>query len=195
MDINTGKLASSSTFFQKKIREVESGEKVAKESKIKDSLHSKILNDFNDVKYSDKDFKIRIIENNNRLTNYENELSKIQYMEQRLEQIESLDVVKDKSEIAQIIDESIYNNKNVFDGYVNSNNYLKEDIKKVKEYIFSSYDALENEFKSIEIASQNILSLSPSYSQDSMEEINSADISSAVDVMNVNKKRLMDLIS
>lgn len=195
MDINTGKLASSSTFFQKKIREVESGEKVTKESKIKDSLHSKILNDFNDVKYSDKDFKIRIIENNNRLTNYENELSKIQYMEQRLDRIESLDVVKDKSEIAQIIDESIYNNKNVFDGYVNSNNYLKEDIKKVKEYIVSSYDALENEFKSIEIASQNILSLSPSYSQDSMEEINSADISSAVDVMNVNKKRLMDLIS
>ncbi|HNZ25906.1 MAG TPA: hypothetical protein PK385_04330 [Spirochaetota bacterium] len=195
MDINTGKLAGSSTFFQKKIREVESGVKVAKESKIKDSLHSKILSDFNDVKYSDRDFKTRIIENNNRLTNYENELSKIQYMEQRLEEIESLDVVKDKAEIVRIVDESIYDNKNVFDGYINSGNSLEEDIKKVKEYISSNYGVLENEFKAIEIASQNILSLSPSYSQDSIEEINFADINSAVNVMNVNKKRLMDLIS
>ncbi|MBP7554209.1 MAG: hypothetical protein KA885_12355 [Spirochaetes bacterium] len=195
MDINTGKLAGSSTFFQKKVREAESGVKVTKENKIKDSLHSKILNDFNDVKYSDKDFKIRIIENNNRLTNYENELSKIQYMEQRLEQIESLDVAKDKAEVAKIVDESIYNNKNVFDGYIKSSASFEEDIKKVKEYISSNYNVLENEFKSIEIASQNILSLSPSYSQDSIEEINSTDISSAIDVMNVNKKRLMDLIS
>ncbi|HOJ63658.1 MAG TPA: hypothetical protein PLE45_04485 [Spirochaetota bacterium] len=193
MDINTGKLSSSSNLFNKKVKENDTNNKV---SKVEDRTNSsKILNDFADIKFSSKDFKARIIENNNRLTAYENEISKLQYVEQQISQLEQYIKEKNSNKIRDILDNSIFNNENVLKGYFSSANNVEKEIAAAKEKIEKQYSKLDMEFKAIEIASQNILSLNPNSIKIS-EEI--GDFSSNSDIFNslsVNSKRVLELIS
>ena len=195
MDINTGKLSSSSNLFNKKIKENDLNNKISKEES-KSNNTSKILTDFADIKFNNKDFKARIIENNNRLTTYENEISKLQYVEQQIEKLEKYIKGKNDLKIREILDNSIFNNENVLKDYFSSANNVKEELEKAKIKIEREYSKLDIEFKAIEIANQNILSLNPNSFKIS-EDISSFSSNSNIfdSFSNINSKRVLELIS
>lgn len=195
MDINTGKLSSSSNLFNKKIKESDLNNKISKEQ-TKLSNTSKILTDFADIKFNTKDFKTRIIENNNRLTNYENEVNKLQYVEQQIEKIE--EYLKERSDlkIREILDNSLFNNEKVLKDYFSSIDNISNELNSAKIKIKDQYSKLDMEFKAIEIANQNILSLNPnstSISEDILSFSSRNDIFDSI--TNINTKRVMELIS
>lgn len=194
MNIDTGKLVSNSTLFQKKIKEKESVDSVSKEVK-KSSMDSKILNDFADIKQTGNDYKSRVVENNIKLTNYEESYSMIQFLEQQTERLERLDILSEKEKAIEIIDNSLYKGKNVFSKYEISIHNLAEQIPNIKTDIISSYNQLENEFKAIEIANQNILSINPNFSEKPFDYVKGIDSAIINNTVNLNNKRVMDLIS
>lgn len=194
MDINTGKLSSSSNLFNKKVKENDTNNKVSKLEE-KENNSSKILNDFADIKFSNKDFKARIIENNNRLTSYENEISKLQYVEQQISKLEEYIKERNLPKIRDILDNSIFNNENVLKNYFSSANNVEKEISLAKEKVSLQYSRLDMEFKAIEIASQNILSLNPNSFRISEDITNFSSNSNIFETLSVNSKRVLELIS
>ncbi len=193
MDINTGKLSSSSNLFNKKVKENDLN-KISKENKSNNT--SKLLTDFADIKFNNKDFKSRIIENNNRLTNYEKEISKLQYIEQQIEKLEKYLQEKDNLKIRDILDNSKFNNENVLKDYFSSANNVAKELEQAKNTIQQQYAKLDMEFKAIEIANQNILSLNPNtfkISEDISTFSSNTDIFESIS--NINSKRVLELIS
>jgi hypothetical protein len=160
MDINTGKLASNSSSFFKKIKENDSNKSSKLNDKNNESISKKILEDFNSVKYGDKDFKSKLIKINNQLSKYENELSKIQFIEQKISDIETLLKKKDQNAIEDIIKNSPFNGENVIKEYIPKlEKDVNQQIAETKKAIQDRYNELEKEFKTIEITSQNLMSI------------------------------------
>ena len=77
MNITSDKIISNSNDYQKKIKEDDS----LSITKInKNKMSEKLLKDFSTVSSSDSYIKAKIINNNIRLTNYENNISKNQFI-------------------------------------------------------------------------------------------------------------------
>jgi hypothetical protein len=194
MDINTGKLGSSSDIYLKKLRETEFGNKIS--SKENDHFaKDKLLNDFADVKFDERTFKSRIINNNKQLSEYENNMNEAQFFEQKLNLLSTLDKDLDKNQIIEVLDNSIYNNTNVMKDFFPELDNFYEGLAKAKEALKEQYNKLDKDFKQIEISSQNILSTNLNISHESNVDIGSLEKENILDVLTLNAKRVLELVS
>ncbi|OHD13176.1 MAG: hypothetical protein A2086_09700 [Spirochaetes bacterium GWD1_27_9] len=194
MNINTGKLVSNSELLLKKVKEQDTNNKVVQKTE-NDIPKEKLLKDFADIKFNDNNFKSRIMSNNNRLSTYENELSKIQFIEQKLSIIETAQQGNNTEEISKIINESIFNNEQILKNHFKSNDNLQNDISNLKDVISNSYENLNKEFKAIEIASQNIISTNSKQFNMVEESIQNIGSTNLLNTFNLSNKRVMELIS
>jgi hypothetical protein len=191
MIINTGKLASNSSQFLKKIKENDSANQVNKDER----MTRKILEDFSEVKFSNKQFASRIKNNNRMLTNYEKNLNEVQFIDQKLDEIEEFLANNNQASAESVIRESTYNNSAPLKVLFPTTDNLSDQVEVTRNYIEQRYSELDREFKKIEVASQNMLSL---YSQNSSGSDSIGTIDPQDPLMNtttVNKTRVMDLIS
>ncbi|HPO49419.1 MAG TPA: hypothetical protein PLO89_03755, partial [Spirochaetota bacterium] len=159
MNINTGKLASNSEAFLKKIKEQENGKTVSSINEKSQSIKKKLLNDFADIKFADSSFKGRLLSNNFKLSEYELEYSKNQFVEERLKSLENAYEDNDLKKVTEIINHSVFNNKNVLKDFFPESQNIDDAIYNAKSAIEKNFKLLSKEYKSIEVASQNILSV------------------------------------
>ena len=196
MDINTGKLASSSSLFLKKIKDNDTCKKISNINNEKEKALTKRLQvDFADIKSNDKIFKNRFINLNNQLSKHENELSKTQFIDQNLGVIENLLQQGDTKQITQIIENSIFGNEKILKRFFSSIDNFSLELQKAKQVINNKYSQLDNNFKAIEITSQNIISLYSHSMQVSDNSIKDINLDELVKSTKVNHKRVMDLVS
>jgi hypothetical protein len=194
MDINAGKLASNSTNFLKKIKDNDSNSRISKvENKNSEDLSKKIKIDFASIKNDNKIFKDKIIGINNSLSKYEEELSKNQFIEQKFEEIDAALEKNNIKKANQIIENSAYNSEKVLKEYFKSNN-AADDLENAKVILDQKNSALNEKFKVIEIASQNIISLYSYPLPVSDAKIQNIDINSLYNSTNINAKKVIDLI-
>lgn len=196
MNIDTRTIVSNSNNFQKRVKDSQStdkSEKVLDSNKIT-SADNRVLTDFSDVSKTDSSYKRRVVENNVRLTEYEDNYNRLEFIQQQIEMIEDLDLSKDRAEIASIVENSVYAGVNVFDKYTENRADVAEKISEIKRAVSVETMAMQEEFKSIEITNQNMLSLNKVSDNDvaKIADLSKSELSKA---FNLNNKRVMDLIS
>jgi hypothetical protein len=197
MNIHTGKLASSSTSFIKEAKKQDSSSKISKtQNKKEEVISKKLLKDFPEIKTDNKAYRSRLVNLNQKLTEYESNLSKAQFIEQRLKTIEELLQGNNTDKIYNLINTSLYKNEPVLKDYFIQNKDIEMQLQNAKKNITQTFAELENEFKALEITSQNIISLY-SYPMNINENTikNLTQLEKLVDTTNLNNKRVMDLIS
>lgn len=195
MNINTGKLASGSNLFFKKLKEnssVDLKKKDEKESKISEKLKK----DFFDISSNVDNFKSRIISNNAKLSDYENKLSELQFIKSKNDQISDLYNQNELTEIDKIIQNSKYNNRNVLIDFFNTDSDLKSQIDGLYDYIAQQENRLNKDFMAIEIASQNIISMNSINitELDQIGKVTDLDLSSTISSYNIDNSKVLELI-
>jgi hypothetical protein len=194
MDINTGKLSSGSSFILKKLKETDLNSKV--NSNENDNFaKEKLLNDFADIRFNDKFFKSRIINNNRRLSDYENSVSELQFIEQKISILEKMNKDTDKAAIKEILEGSIFNKKNVFKDFFPDLENFNENLQSLKESVKEKNNLLSEEFKRIEVSSQNIISTNFKSFLVNEESIMNLDKEKIENTIDLSNKKVMELIS
>lgn len=196
MNINTGKLTPNSSQL---IKETKKKDLAAKSSKItnlkEDKISSKLLKDFPEILTNNKSYKTRLVNLNNKLTEYESELSKNQFVEEKLKAIEDYFQKKENNKISDLIDTSIYKGEKILKNYFTQNKNFEMQIENAKKEVEKNFIELENQYKTIEITSQNIIS-QYSYPMNIGENtIKNLNLDELVKSTEINNKRVMDLIS
>ncbi len=196
MNIHTGKLASNSTPIIKETKKQDSATKSSKITNVKeDKITNKLLKDFPEIVTDNKSYKTRLVNLNNKLTGYESELSKNQFVNEKLKTVEDFFQKKENDKINDLIDTSIYKGEKILKNYFTSNKNIEMQIENAKKEIEKKFVQLENEFKAIEITSQNIIS-QYSYPMNIGENtIKTLNLDELVKSTEVNNRRVMDLIS
>ena len=196
MTIDTNTIVSNSNLFQKKIKDAQN---VSKSEKIGSdhvtSADKRVISDFADVTQTDNSFKRRIMENNARLTAYEDDYNRLEFLQQQIEMIESLDIAKERADINAVIEDSVYGGKNIFAKYGESADEIVDSLAEIKRSVAVEQAALEQDFKAIEIANQNILSLNTVISDKSVSQIAKLDIQALKEAIHLSNRRVIDLIS
>ena len=196
MTIDTNTIVSNSSLFQKKIKDAQN---VSKSEKVElnnvTSADKKMISDFADVTQTDNSFKRRIMENNARLTAYEDDYNRLEFLQQQIEMIENLDISKERADIDAVIENSIYGGKNIFDQYGKSADEIVTQLDAIKRSVAVEQTALEEDFKAIEIANQNILSLNTVISDKSVSQIAKMDVQALNNAIHLSNRRVIDLIS
>lgn len=195
MNINTGKLASNSELFLKKLKEQESVKNVTSEKEGSKNLKQKLLNDFADIKFGDNAFKGRLLSNNLKLSKYEYEYSKNQFVEEKLNVIQDAYKSDNLSKVNDIIDSGVFNNKNVLKDFFMNNEDIKIALSKAKDIVDANYKTLSKEYKSIEIASQNILSINQDTATYSIDSIKDVSPDTLLRTTRLNSVKISELIS
>ncbi len=165
MIITTDKIASNSMQTIKKITEKDT-DFALKRSKISEKLSA----DFTSV-IMNNSFKSRIIDNNKRLMNYENEATKLQFTEEKIKELsDKLSQNDEDFNYSEFASAALFNNERVLDKYITENNNLKLQTDYATEIIAKEKSKLDMEFKAIQIASQNLLSFNPNMQNKSTED-------------------------
>ena len=134
MTIDTNTIVSNSNLFQKKIKDaqnVSKSEKVGLDNVT--SADKRVISDFADVTQTDNSFKRRIMENNARLTAYEDDYNRLEFLQQQIEMIENLDISKERADIDAVIENSVYGGKNIFDEYGKSADEIVAQFDAIKK--------------------------------------------------------------
>ena len=196
MTIDTNTIVSNSNLFQKKIKDaqnVSKSEKVGLDNVT--SADKRVISDFADVAQTDNSFKRRVMENNARLTAYEDEYNRLEFLQQQIEMIESLDIAKERADINAVIEDSVYGGKNIFAKYGEGADEIVSSLSEIKRSVAVEQAALEQDFKAIEIANQNILSLNTVISDKSVSQIAKLDIQALNEAIHLSNRRVINLIS
>lgn len=194
MNINTNKLASSSNSFLKKLKET-SG--LSKSDKNDEKIKTKLLDDFFDVKVDNRNFKGRLVNNSKRLSAYEHNLSELQFISEKLKEIEQFKSNNDIENIEKIISESLFDDKYVLREHFEGSDSLNSQIEQLNSLVKERFYELDREFRAIEIASQNILSIN-SFEVFNTEESNvlaNLDMDNLMSSTSLDNKRVLELIS
>ena len=193
MTIDTNTIVSNSNLFQKKIKDAQN---VSKSEKIgSDNVTSadrRVISDFADVTQTDNSFKRRIMENNARLTAYEDDYNRLEFLQQQIEMIENLDIAKERADIDAVIEDSVYGGKNIFAKYGEGADEIVSSLSEIKRSVAVEQAALEQDFKAIEIANQNILSLNTVISDKSVSQIAKLDIQALNEAIHLSNRRVID---
>lgn len=193
MQINTGKLASNSVNFLKQIKENDLNLK----EKINKINNQEKLENFFQLDYVQVEDKVKYIKNRvlklqDQIVNYENEISKAQFISQKLEEIENLLSTNSKGEIEKIINESKFKKEYVLKNLF-KNEEIENDLLKVKELIIKKLEDLEKEYNEIKIATQNIISV---YSkEESNASIKKLQLEELLKYTELNNRRVLSLLS
>lgn len=197
MNINTNKLASNSNHFLKKLKEANGSSK--KDGLAKENFFSdKLMNDFFDIKSDTQSFKARIINNNLRLSRYESEMTELQFVNEKINEITNLLQNGENDEvITGIIKDSVYDDKPVLKELFPSGADLQQQIETIRAANSQRKTELDKEFKAIQIATQNIISLNSSITafEKSDSIIGDMKFEDAVRSSTLDNRRVMDLIS
>ena len=196
MTIDTNTIVSNSNLFQKKIKDaqnVSKSEKVGLDNVT--SADRRVISDFADVTQTDNSFKRRIMENNARLTAYEDDYNRLEFLQQQIEMIENLDIAKERADINAVIEDSVYGGKNIFAKYGEGADEIVSSLAEIKRSVAVEQAALEQDFKAIEIANQNILSLNTVISDKSVSQIAKMDVQALNNAIHLSNRRVIDLIS
>ena len=196
MTIDTNTIVSNSNLFQKKIKDaqnVSKSEKVGLDNVT--SADKRVISDFADVTQTDNSFKRRIMENNARLTAYEDDYNRLEFLQQQIEMIENLDIAKERADINAVIEDSVYGGKNIFAKYGEGADEIVSSLAEIKRSVAVEQAALEQDFKAIEIVNQNILSLNTVISDKSVSQIAKLDIQALNEAIHLSNRRVIDLIS
>ena len=172
MTIDTNTIVSNSNLFQKKIKDaqnVSKSEKVGLDNVT--SADKRVISDFADVTQTDNSFKRRIMENNARLTAYEDDYNRLEFLQQQIEMIESLDIAKERADINAVIEDSVYGGKNIFAKYGEGADEIVSSLAEIKRSVAVEQAALEQDFKAIEVTNQNILSINTVVSDKSVSQM------------------------
>lgn len=189
MNITTDKVVSNSIDYQKKVRDTEN---ISGKEKIKE----KLLKDFSSAASNDKYIKAKIKNNNIRLTAYENNVSKNQFIESKLEEVSRLVKEGKMDEAWEVIRSSKFDNKEILSGNFTKNAPLAEQVDYFKLVNAIDKLKLEKEFVLIQIASQNLSSISSDF-KNLNKEYNTADniSSESFNDMKIDSKRVLELVS
>lgn len=193
MQINTGKLASNSVNFLKQIKENDLNLK----EKINKINNQEKLENFFQLDYVQVEDKVKYIKNRvlklqDQIVNYENEISKAQFISQKLEEIENLLSTNNKGEIEKIINESKFKKEYVLKNLF-KNEEIENDLLKAKELIIKKLEDLEKEYNEIKIATQNIISV---YSkEESNASIKKLQLEELLKYTELNNRRVLSLLS
>jgi hypothetical protein len=197
MMIDTGKIASNSFSVLKRIKDNETNLKISKNDQtIHQDITNKIKQDFSDIKLNDKSIKTRLVNLNNQLNDHETEVSQTQYTDQKIKLIESLLAKNDLKQANDVIENSLFNNQKILKEFFKTDEDLQEQVTRAKKVIESRFSELNKEFKTIEVSSQNMVSLfsySDNLSSESFKNLNLDKIIESS--IKLNNKRVMDLIS
>ncbi len=199
MIINTGKVISSSSILLNQAKENESAGKVSNINDSKKKLSGKLFTDLTETNYTENSVKSKFIAINNSLTRYENEMSRLQFADQKINELSQLGGSIDKNQISQFIRENTFNNDNVLEAYfpkLDSNyNNFENLVLEARKNVQSDFNALDKNFKKIEVTSQNLISLYSNKADlggDNLKSINFGDL---IKYSSIDKKKVLDLIS
>ncbi len=155
-------------------------------------MASKLFNDFADIRNENKDFNTRLINNNSRLSAYEEQMSLNQYMDEKSGALETALTQGRVSEFNKIITEASYNGTNPIEAYFVDREGLVSGLNNLKSDVETNYNRLKKEFMAIEITSQNLVSLNTYSTEIDAVSLNNSNIYKSDALSN---KRVMDLIS
>ncbi|MBN2544949.1 MAG: hypothetical protein JXB50_04065 [Spirochaetes bacterium] len=194
MDINTGKLASNSINFLKKIKDNDLNVKIDK-IKNKESLNELIDYDALDVNINDRTYKSRVINIQNQISKYENELSKTQFISQKLDEIELLMKGNNETQIKEIINKSEFDNQLILKDLFSSKKDFSTQITEAKNMVSDTLEKLDNEYSAIKIAYQNIISSYTIPVNLTNETLMNLNFEEVIKTSQLNNKRVLNLIS
>ncbi len=195
MIINTGKVISSSSILFNQVKENDSSAKITSADESKKKNSSRIFTDFAETNYSDNAMKNKFLTINNYLTQYENDLSRLQFAEQKINELQHLQGNLGKNEIEKFINEAKFNDEKVLAIYFPDINNYNEYITEAKNKIQNELKSLSKDFKQIEITSQNLTSLFTHKAGIDGENLKTIDLNDLIKNISIDKKRVLDLIS
>lgn len=196
MNINVGKLASNSSSILKKIKENDINNKTSGIGKIKEyNLSNPINIELSQSGSENTQFVKRFKEINKSLTEYENDLSKNQFLEQKANEITTLLSNNNETEIRKLVADTKYEGKKILTQFFKVKNPADTGLTEMKNTIKEKFEDLDTMYKKIQISTQNLLSM-VSYPGEK-DEINTTDLKINLDnnLINIDSKRVMDLIS
>lgn len=195
MQINTGKLASNSLNFLKQIKENDSNikskiERINGRENLSDFFKSEIFSS----NETDQIFKTKVVNIQNQIRAYENELSKTQFIYQQLGEIEKYLSENSFEEAKKVIANSNFNKEPVLKEFFDSNKSIDKQLIEAKNNIENKLDSLEKEYMKISIATQNIYSI---FSQSNLtEEVTKGlDLTDMVKHSKLDNRKVLNLIS
>ena len=191
MTIDTRNSVSESEFLTKELKK---NGKIEEHESVNLSVKERILNDFAEIKHADTDLRMRLINNNRALAIYEDDLTRTQYVQERLKDIRKSLSSNDFQKAQDIVENSKFNNEQVLAVYFESNIDLKS-LTDAEQLVESELKSLEREFNKIAIAEQNILSFVNNESDSSLDIIGELDMKDMLASFRLDSKKIIDLIS
>ncbi len=189
MDIISNKVAHDIPVSLKKLKE---NEKITSLGVSDKRMSEKLFNDFADIKNINKDFNSRLLSNNTKLSIYEEEMSKNQYMTERANLLENSLKQGKLSEFNEIVGSSIFKDENPLSVFFTKQDEPLSQLSHLRSAISLTDEKLKRDFKAIEISSQNFLSLNTYSTEINMTGIQNPGIFKPD---SINNRRVMDLIS
>ncbi len=191
MTIDTRNLVSESEFLTKELKK---NEKVEETVDVNLSVKERILNDFAEIKHSDTDLRMRLINNNRALTVYEDDLTRTQFVQERLKDVRKALEGNDLAKAEEIIESAKFNNEIALKIYFEETIDV-EALTDAEQLVESELQGLEKEFNKIAIAEQNILSFVNNEADNSLELIGNLDMTDMLTSVRLDTKKIIDLIS
>ncbi len=195
MDINLGNLMSNSNTLLKKVKGNNVNSVKNNFDEIKKKVNTAILEDFNKFDLKNSSAKTKFIKINNLLNEYEKQFSELQYIDQMLQKIDLLSGKNNKKKISDLIENSLFNDKTILKEYFNSANINTSELSRIKDTINEKFTSLDTELKKLDVTAQNLLSMYKMPINISSESIDKIDFEDLIKSSNLNKKRVLDLIS
>jgi hypothetical protein len=191
MTIDTRNLVSESEFLTKELKK---NSRVEERDNVNLSVRERILNDFAEIKHTDTDLRMRLISNNRALAIYEEDLTRTQFVQDRLKEIRRSLGNNDFQKAQDIVENAKFNNEEVLAQYFESKIDL-ESLTNAEELLESELKSLDREFNKIAIAEQNILSFVNNESDNSLDIIGNIDMTDILSSLKLDSKKILDLIS
>ena len=191
MTVDTRNLVSESELLTKELKK---NSKIEEHEDLSLSVRKRILNDFAEIKHADTDLRMRLISNNRALTIYEEDLTRTQYVQERLKEIRKSLNNNDFQKAQDIVDNSTFNNDQILLSYFESNIDL-ESLKNAEMSVESELKNLDKEFNKLAIAEQNILSFVNNESNNNLDIIGQLDMTDMLSSFRLDYKKIIDLIS
>lgn len=195
MNITSDKVVSNSQEQLKMLKKTEGTESPEKIKKSK--MSEKLFADFASVSSNDIYIKAKIQNNNTRLSAYEYNVSKSQFIEQKLGDLQILAQNGQTEEAWSLIKESSFDKKPVLMEYFNEGAPLQNQIDFALQSSNRTKQKLDKEFAAIQIASQNLSSISPDVNMINRSNDRPAETTITADAVNTltfDSKRVMKLI-
>ena len=191
MTIDTRNLVSESEFLTKELKK---NGKIEEREDLNFSGRERILDDFAEIKYADTDLRMRLINNNKALAIYEEDLTRTQYVQDRLKDIRRALNNNELQKAQDIVEYARFNNEQVLSFYFESKVDL-ESLTDAEHLVESEFQSLEREFNKIAVAEQNILSFVNNETDNSLDIISKLDMTDMLASLKLDSRKIIDLIS